>query len=291
MVKHLPYRPGDLYPHDSQRRNWFHKVWPLHTCHDVHDHTPTSTHLHAHLKKCKEGEEGREERKVRQNKDYPTPVITAAGHVCGRTVMFHTVFEIPAAENGSPFTSQSCLSFSRPFPPWPTHWRALESPSKALDWTVLQCPVQIPARSKSSITVSTQSGPSLRFLRLSALTSVGGSLLCCSCISYWVFSTSGWAKVLSRQGTSLLVILLPDSLSSYAVVKTLDLVLNDGEDSLKALRYLEKPRTQQQKPPQARISKCELPPVLVRAARKRKINSGTSQKLECIDSHNWKVEA
>lgn len=107
-----------------------------------------------------------------------------------------------------------------------------------------------------------------------------------------MFSTSGWAKVLSRQGTSLLVILLPDSLSSYSVVKTLDLVLNDGEDSLKALRYLEKPRTQQQKPPEAKkISKCELLPVLVRAARKRKINSGTSQKLECIDSHNWKVEA
>lgn len=240
-VKHLPYRPGDLYPPTWQPKeklilqsvtsahlSW--RAWP-HT----HKHTLTRT-----FKKCKEGEEGREERKVRQNRDYPTPVITAAGHVCGRTVMFHTVSEIPAAGNGSPFTSQTCLSFSRPFPPWPTHCHALESPSKALDWTVLQCPVQIPARSKSSMTVSTQSGPSLCFLRLSALTSVGGSLLCCSCISYWVFSTSGWAKVLSRQGTSLLVILLPDSLFSYSVVKTLDLGLNDGEDSLKALCYLKK---------------------------------------------------
>lgn len=81
-----------------------------------------------------------------------------------------------------------------------------------------------------------------------------------------------------------------DSLSSYSVVNTLDLVLNDGEDSLKALRYLEKPKTQQQKLPEAKICKCELLPVLVRAARKRKINSGTSQKLECIDSHYWKVE-
>lgn len=164
---------------------------------------------------------GRGERKVRQNKDYPTSVI-AAGCVCRWTVLLHTVLEIPAAGKGSPsihlsvlplipglsFPASHSLPLSRLFPSWPTHCRALESPSKALDWTVLQCPVQIPARSKSSMTISTQSGPSLCFLRLSALTSMGGSLLR-SCVSYWVFSTSGCAEVLSRQGTSLLVILLP----------------------------------------------------------------------------------
>lgn len=154
---------------------------------------------------------GRGERKVRQNKDYPTSVI-AAGCICRWTVMLHTVLEIPAAGKGSPSIHLSVRPLSRPlsrpFPSWPTHCRALESPSKALDWTVLQCLVQIPARSKSSMTISTQSGLSLCFLRLFALTSMGGSLLR-SCVSYWVFSTSGWAKVLSRQGTSLLVILLP----------------------------------------------------------------------------------
>lgn len=146
------------------------------------------------------------------------------------------MLEIPATRDRishSPFHCSPPLSL--PFPQWPTHCHALEIPSKALDWTVLQCPVQISACESLPRQSLHKVVPSLHFLRLLHLKSVRDchSLLR-SFVSYWVFCVSGWTKALSGQGMHLLFF-YHDSLTSYSVVNTLDLVLDDGEVSLKVL--------------------------------------------------------
>lgn len=172
--KHLPCEPGGLcwIPRTHRRikgENWFHKVWPLHTCHNRHDHTLALTFL----KNAKKGRRGRGKER-QKNKNYTLLVIVATGCVCRWIVILSTVFAIPETRSRilhSPFHSPPphphiLLAVPTGTHPLPCSWNPLKS-------TWLTCPSMpssdSPACSKSPVTVSAQSGPLAPFLRLSAL--------------------------------------------------------------------------------------------------------------------------
>lgn len=183
---------------------------------------------------------GREERKVRQNKDYPTSVI-AAGCVCRWTVMLRTVLEIPAAGKGSPSIHLSVLPLILPAVPTVTH--PLPCSWKTLTSTWLNCSSMPSSNScpfkvfhDNLYTKWSLTPPSRPWRQWEAV-------CCVPVLAIECFLPLAALKFCPGRAQACLSFFYHDSLSSYSVVNTLDLVLNDVKDSLKILCNLKKPKT------------------------------------------------